>query len=69
LDYNSSKPIITVGDSFLGVKVNDDETWPARLEQELNVPVLNGGVGCFGIDQSYLQLKILLEKYKPRLAI
>ena len=69
LDPRSSQPIIAVGDSFLGALVNDEEAWPARLEQELGIPVLNGGVGGYGIDQIYMRLKSLLTEHKPRLAI
>lgn len=65
-----SRPIVTVGDSFtFGDQVSDDETWPAHLEQLSGVPVINGGVFGYGIDQSYLRAQQLVERYQPRALI
>jgi hypothetical protein len=38
--------ILAVGDSFVfGSEANDNESWPAYLEQILGVPVVNGAAG------------------------
>ncbi len=62
-----SRPLLlTVGDSFVfGDEVSDNETWPAYLEKELDRKVINGGVCGYGIDQSFLRLQQLVQKYKP----
>ena len=42
---HGQRRIVALGDSFtLGYGVRDDETWPAQLEKELQVEVLNFGV-------------------------
>jgi len=59
-------PVLAVGDSFtFGDGVSDDETWPAILERLLRRRVINGGVFNYGIDQSYLRLRSLRERYAP----
>jgi len=56
-------PILAAGDSFtFGDEVSDHETWPARLEQRLGRPVLNGGVFGYGLDQIVLRAEQLLER-------
>lgn len=51
---------ISFGDSFtLGHEVDDDETWQAAFEQMTGMPILNMGVGGYGIDQAVLKF----EKY------
>ena len=62
--------ILATGDSFTaGSEVSDSESWPAFLEQNINTPVLNGGVGGFGVDQSIIRAKILADKVNPKLFI
>jgi hypothetical protein len=62
----SGRPILVVGDSFtFGDEVLDHETWPARLEELMDVPVLNAGVFAYGIDQAFLRARQLLEVHKP----
>jgi hypothetical protein len=62
--------ILAVGDSFtFGSEVNDDEAWPADLERILGIPVVNGGSGGYGYDQSILRAEQLLDRVKPRLII
>jgi hypothetical protein len=57
----AGRPILAVGDSFtFGDEVADEDTWPARLERELGVPVLNGGVPAYGFDQTVLRAEELL---------
>jgi GNAT superfamily N-acetyltransferase len=57
-------PIVAVGDSFtFGDEVDDDETWPARLEARLGRPVVNGGVFGYGLDQITLRSERLLERF------
>jgi hypothetical protein len=64
------RPIVVVGDSFtFGDEVRDDETWPARLEALLDVPVLNGGVFAYGVDQAYLRATRLIETHDPAVVL
>jgi hypothetical protein len=66
----ANRPVLAIGDSFtFGDEVDDDETWPARLEGLLNERVLNGGVSAYGIDQAFLRAELLLEKYDPQVVI
>ncbi|TAN53965.1 MAG: hypothetical protein EPN21_00050 [Methylococcaceae bacterium] len=63
-------PILAVGDSFtFGDQVSDAESWPAWLQQLSSHPVLNGGVFSYGIDQSYLRAKQLVERFHPKILI
>lgn len=67
---DTQKPILAVGDSFtFGDEVEDSETWPAQLEGILNQPVLNAGVGAYGIDQAVLRAELLIDRYHPRVVI
>jgi hypothetical protein len=64
------RPILAIGDSFtFGDEVQDGETWPAQLQQELGIPVLNAGVFAYGIDQSFLRATQLLEQYRPQAVV
>lgn len=57
-------PLLAVGDSSaFGDEVEDDETWPAHLEQQLQRRVLNAGVGGYGIDQAVLRAERLLPRF------
>lgn len=60
------QPILAVGASTVfGSQVSDNETWPALLEKELKIPVLNGGVFAYGFDQVILRLEQLLAEFHP----
>lgn len=62
----SGSAILAVGDSFtFGDSVNDNETWPAYLEEILARPVVNGGVFGYGLDQSFLRAKSLADEVSP----
>lgn len=62
--------ILALGDSFtFGEDVNDAETWPAYLEKLSGIPVLNGAVFNYGLDQIVLRAEILLPQLKPRLLL
>lgn len=64
------RPIVAVGDSFtFGDEVFDHATWPAHLERELGVPVLNGGVFAYGADQAYLRAGHLVKAFAPGVLI
>lgn len=66
LSLQRENPILAVGDSFtFGYEVGDEETWPAILENLTGRPVLNGGVIAYGMDQSLLRARKLVEKYQP----
>lgn len=56
--------ILAVGDSFtFGDQVSDSETWPAQLEQQLQSPVLNGGVFGYSFAQTVLRAEQLLDQH------
>ena len=62
--------ILVVGDSFAaGAEVLDDQTWPAHLERQTGLRVLNAGVGGFGVDQTVLNAEHLLPLLKPKLVV
>jgi hypothetical protein len=62
--------IVAVGDSFtFGDEVSDADTWPAALERLTGVRIVNGGVFGYGVDQSYLRAKRLIETYAPSVLI
>ena len=56
--------IVTFGDSYTFCRqVEDSQTWQSYLGNELNEPVLNFGVGNYGVDQAllYYQRSVLPE--------
>jgi hypothetical protein len=56
--------IVVVGDSYTnGKEANDDETFPARLSQILDISVANHGVGGYGPTQSLLNLQQNISRY------
>lgn len=62
--------ILAIGDSFtFGGNMSDSETWPSILEELSGTRVINGGVFGYGIDQSFLRMKMLAKKYKPNIII
>ncbi len=63
--------VLAVGDAFTdgGTEVADGETWPAHLERIAAVPVLNGGVAGYAIDQIVLRAEQLLTEVQPRTLI
>jgi len=59
-----------VGDSFtFGDKVEDQQTWPAFLESQLALRAINAGVSGYGLDQSVLRARQLVDSIKPSLVI
>ncbi|MHC5066539.1 MAG: SGNH/GDSL hydrolase family protein, partial [Planctomycetota bacterium] len=63
-------PILAVGDSFtFGDEVDDGETWPAYLDEELRRSVLNAGVSSYGLDQAVIRAERLLPKTEAGLVI
>jgi hypothetical protein len=64
------RPVLVVGDSFaFGDEVGDSETWAAYLEEMLERPVLNAGVGAYGLDQAVLRAELLMRKHEPAAVI
>lgn len=62
----TAAPILAVGDSFtFGAEVNDQETWPAQLQQITGRRVLNAGVNGYGFDQIVLRAEALAPVYRP----
>lgn len=62
--------ILASGDSFtFGSEVDDDQSWPAQMEREIGIPVVNAGAGGYGVDQAVLRAEQLLEVTKPRAII
>lgn len=63
-------PILAVGDSFtFGDQVSDEESWPAQLEKLASYPVVNGGVFSYGMDQSAMRAKQLVERFHPKVLV
>ncbi|MAM69243.1 MAG: hypothetical protein CMM12_10850 [Rhodospirillaceae bacterium] len=63
---SGSSYLLAVGDSFTwGDQVSDRDTWTAVLERRLSLPIRNGGVFGYGIGQSYLRAKTLIESGGP----
>ena len=61
-----ARGIVAVGISFTaGSEVVEDKTFPAQLEQLLNYPVVNGGVGGYGTDQMILMAETLMPRLSP----
>lgn len=66
----NKKSILVVGDSFtFGDQVADSETWPAKLEKMTGIPVLNGGVCGYGIDQMIHRAEELVPQLRPDILI
>lgn len=64
------RPILALGDSYtFGDEVDDHESWPAALERELGLPVLNGGVPAYGFEQTVLRAEELLATRPARALI
>jgi len=63
----SSRPaVLAVGDSFaFGDGVDDEDSWPAILEQLSGRRVINAAVPGFGLDQVVLRAERLAEPYAP----
>jgi hypothetical protein len=52
----SEPSIAAFGDSYVFCRqVNDDETWPVYLADQIHAGVLNFGVGNYGVDQAVLR--------------
>jgi hypothetical protein len=67
LERSGAPRIVAVGDSFtFGQCVNDDESFPGRLEQLLpGSEVLNLGVMGYGHDQALQRLRVQGLAYRP----
>lgn len=62
---SGSKVIAAVGDSFtFGDEVDDDASWPAWLERELQQPVKNGGVFGYSLAQAVLRGEAMLAQFE-----
>jgi hypothetical protein len=62
--------ILVVGDSFTaGSDVSDSESWPAQLEDMVDVPVINAAIGSYGIDQMMLRAEMLLPVVRPKVVV
>lgn len=70
-----AQPILAVGDSqTFGLGVQDDETWPARLDQHLAAagrphPVLNLSSPHLLIDDEIRYLEVVLPRYRPSVVV
>ena len=62
--------VLAVGSSFTaGSEVNDDETWPAHLEQATGWNVNNAGNGGFVADQIIMNGERLLPIIRPQVLV
>jgi hypothetical protein len=67
---DSGPAIVAVGDSFVfGDEVSDADSWPAQFEQISGVRVVNGGVPGYGLDQTFLRARRLIQQYRPRVLL
>jgi hypothetical protein len=58
--------ILAVGDSFTaGDAVGDRDSWPAKLEELLQQPIINAASGGWGADQIVLRAEALLSEVMP----
>jgi hypothetical protein len=63
-------PILVTGSSFAkGDEVNDDEAWPAYLQDMIGRKVVNAGVSGYAFDQMVLSTERLVPKVKPLFVI
>lgn len=63
-------PILVTGSSFAkGDEVNDDEAWPAYLQDMIGRKVVNAGVSGYAFDQMVLSAEQLVPKVKPLFVI
>lgn len=59
-------PVLVTGSSFAkGDEVNDDETWPADLQNLIGRKVVNAGVSGYAFDQTVLSTERLVPRVKP----
>lgn len=62
--------IAALGDSFTdAMTMAGDDSWPARLEGLLGVPVQNYGTAGFGPQQALLVLKDFVAPHRPRTVV
>jgi len=58
--------VLVLGDSFVeGLQVDLDDTFPARLERNLGVEVLNAGVSGYATDNELRAFARRLYRYRP----
>lgn len=66
----SEAEIFFIGDSFtFGAWVPREQSFAGLLQTRLKQPVINLGVGGYGLPQYQILLQQILEQYKPRLAV
>lgn len=62
--------ILATGDSFAeGLEVDDDQSWPAYLQERLHIQTLNAGVSGFGLDQTLLRTEEMVATHPVALAV
>ena len=70
LERKQDNGILIVGNSFAyGHGVGDSETLAAFLERKSGIPVSNGAVEGYGIDQAYLLARRLVPTLRPSVLI
>jgi hypothetical protein len=58
--------ILACGDSFTaGSEVIDEHSWPALIETQLGIPVINAAAGGWGTDQIMLRAEEMIELAHP----
>ena len=69
--YDDKHPIISLfGDSYAFCRqVDDDETWSHLVSKQLDLNILNYGVGNYGLDQAILRMQRELPKHQSQLSI
>ena len=65
--FDPRTAILAVGDSFTqGVEVGNTDTWPALLEREIGIRVINGGVSGYSTLQAILRGERLIKQLHIR---
>ena len=65
--FDPRNAILAVGDSFTqGLEVGNTDTWPALLERDLGIRVINGGVTGYSLMQSILAGERLIKQLQVK---
>jgi hypothetical protein len=66
----AAHPLLATGSSFTeGAEVDDDETWPAYLQEMVGRKVVNAGVSAYALDQTVLATERLAAKLRPSMIV
>ena len=70
LQFSSPATILAIGDSYTyGDEVKSIDSWPSNLERQLNLRVVNAGVGGFGLAQMFVRTENVMSSTKPKTVV